>query len=116
MAWYLSLFLRNNNKTAMFTEHLLEVFSSLHSTFNILLWKYCQMRNQVTLREVGELGFLFYFILCWQSQMSSYSKFWAPSGEITGFLKGSVRDLVTGNMLVASRWAHTGVRDLGLFR
>jgi hypothetical protein len=48
--------------------------------------------------------------------MSSYSKFWASSSEIAGFLKGSVGDWVTGNMLVANRWAHTGVRDPGLFR
>jgi hypothetical protein len=27
-----------------------------------MLWKYCQTRNQVTLREVGELRFLFYFM------------------------------------------------------
>jgi hypothetical protein len=32
-----------------------------------MLWKYCQMRNQATLREVGELGL---FILHWWSQMS----------------------------------------------
>jgi hypothetical protein len=48
--------------------------------------------------------------------MSSYSKFWAPSSKITGFLKGSAGDQVTGNVLVAYRWAHTGVRDPGLFR
>jgi hypothetical protein len=30
-------------------------------------------------------------ILCQWSQMSSYSKFWAPSSEITGFLKGCQR-------------------------
>jgi hypothetical protein len=44
--------------------------------------------------------------------MSSYSKFWAPSSKITGFLKGNTGDRVTGNVLVANRWAHTGVRDL----
>jgi hypothetical protein len=27
------------------------------------LWKYCLTRNQATHREVGEFGFLFYFIL-----------------------------------------------------
>jgi hypothetical protein len=63
-----------------------------------------------TLRKV-ELGFLFHFILCQQSQMSLYSKFWAPRSEIKGFLKGSTGDQVTGNMLVANKWAHTGVRD-----
>jgi hypothetical protein len=61
------------------------------------------MRNQATLREVGELGILFYFILRWWSQMSSYSKFWSFSIEITGFLKGSARDQVTGDMVVANR-------------
>jgi hypothetical protein len=67
----------------------------------------------VTLRKVGELGFLFYFTLCRMSQMSSYSKFWTSSSEITGFLKGSAGDQVTGNVLVANRWVHTGVRDSG---
>jgi hypothetical protein len=48
--------------------------------------------------------------------MSLYSKFWASSSEITGFLKGSVGNPVTGSMLVANKWDHVGVRDLGLFR
>jgi hypothetical protein len=29
----------------------------------VVLWKYFQRRNQETLREVGELGFLLYFIM-----------------------------------------------------
>jgi hypothetical protein len=49
-------------------------------------------------------------------QMSSYSKFWTSSSEITGFLKGSAGDQITENILDANRWAHTGVRDLELFR
>jgi hypothetical protein len=81
-----------------------------------LLWKYCQTRNQVALREVGELGFSFYFILLWRFQMSLYSKFCVPSSEITGFIKGSTGDQITGNVLVANRWTHTGVRDPRLFR
>jgi hypothetical protein len=48
--------------------------------------------------------------------MSSYLKFWAPRNEITGLLKGRARDQVIGNMLVANRWAHSGVRDPWLFR
>jgi hypothetical protein len=44
----------------------------------LVFWKYWQIRNQVTLREVGELRFFFLFS-CWQSQVSSYSKFWAPT-------------------------------------
>jgi hypothetical protein len=47
--------------------------------------------------------------------MSLYSKFWAPSSEIRGFLK-SHAGIGLLRVLVAIRWAHTGVRDLGLFR
>jgi hypothetical protein len=78
-----------------------------------MLWTYCQTRNQATLREVEEPDF---FILHWRYLMSLYSKFWAPRSEITGFLKGSGGDWVTGSMLVANRWAHTGVRDPRLFK
>jgi hypothetical protein len=74
------------------------------------------MRNQATLRKVGELGLLFHFILCRGSQMSSYSKFWTSSSEITGFLKGHAGSQVAETVLVANRWAHTEVGDLGLFR
>jgi hypothetical protein len=44
--------------------------------------------------------------------MSSYSKFWSFSSEITGFLKGSAGDQVTGKV-VGNRWTHTGVKDQG---
>jgi hypothetical protein len=50
-----------------------------------VFWKYGQTSNQVTLREVGELGFLLYFIDTGGPQMSWYSKFWTPRSEITGF-------------------------------
>ena len=40
------------------------------------------VRNQAALREAGELG----FILCWQTQTSSHSKFWAPDSGVTGLL------------------------------
>jgi hypothetical protein len=42
-------------------------------------------------------------ILHWQSQMSSYSKFWAPNSEFMGFLKGSAGHQVTRNVLVVNR-------------
>jgi hypothetical protein len=61
-----------------------------------MLWKYCQKRNQATLREVENSD----FILGWQSQMSSHSKFWAPNNE---FLKGSTGLQVTRNVLVVNR-------------
>jgi hypothetical protein len=51
----------------------------------------------VTLREVGELEFL--FILCQQSQMILYLKFWATNSEFTGFLKGSAGHQVIRNVL-----------------
>jgi hypothetical protein len=60
-----------------------------------MLWKYCQMRSQATLREVENSD----FILCRWSQMSSHSKFWAPNNEFMGFLKGSVGHQVTRNVL-----------------
>jgi hypothetical protein len=61
----------------------------------VLLQKYHQMRNQVTLREVENLG----CILCLWSQMSSHSKFWAPNKEFTGYLKGSAGHQVIRNVL-----------------
>jgi hypothetical protein len=48
--------------------------------------------------------------------MSLYSKFWVPTSEITGFLKGHAGNWVTENKLVANRQAHIGVRDPGLLR
>jgi hypothetical protein len=79
-----------------------------------MLWKYCQRRNQVTLREVEELGFLFYFTPVVSDDL--VLKILGPCSEITGFLKGSAEDQVTGNVQVTNRWAHTGVKDLRLFR
>jgi hypothetical protein len=80
-----------------------------YTTFVWSLWKYCQTRNQATLRDVEELRFLLYFILCqhprWGSTQNS-----EPSSEITGFLKSHAEDQV------ANRWVHTGVRDPQLFR
>jgi hypothetical protein len=64
-----------------------------------LFWKYCQMRNQVTFREVESSD----FILCQWSQMSSHSKFWAPNNKFTGFLKGSAGHQVARNVLVVNR-------------
>jgi hypothetical protein len=45
--------------------------------------------------------------------MSSYSKFWASSSKITGFLKGRSEDQVTGNMLVVIRGTHKGLGTQG---
>jgi hypothetical protein len=64
-----------------------------------MLWKYCQTRNQVTLREVENSE----FILRWQSQMSSHSKFWALNNEFMGYLKGSPGHQVTKNVLGVNR-------------
>jgi hypothetical protein len=64
-----------------------------------MLWKYCQTRNQATLREVENSD----FILHQQSKMSSHSKFWAPNNEFMGFLKGSVGNQVARNVLVVNR-------------
>jgi hypothetical protein len=52
------------------------------------------MRNQATLREVENSD----FVLHWWSQMSSYSKFWAPNSEFMGFLKDSAGHQVTRNV------------------
>jgi hypothetical protein len=70
-----------------------------------VLWKYCQKRNQATLREVEHLD----FILFGWSQMSSHSKFWALNNEFTGFLKGSAGHQVTRNVLVINRLASVGL-------
>jgi hypothetical protein len=63
------------------------------------MWKYCQMRNQVTFREVENSD----FILHQQSQMSSHSKCWTPNNKFTRFLKGSAGHQVARNMLVVNR-------------
>jgi hypothetical protein len=57
-----------------------------------MLQKYYLTRNQATFRELGELR----LYLCQWSQMSSYTKFWALSSEIIGFLHGSAKDWVMG--------------------
>jgi hypothetical protein len=59
-----------------------------------MLQKYHQMRNQMTLRDVENSG----FILHWWIQMSSHSKFWALNKEFTGYLKGSAGHQVTRNV------------------
>jgi hypothetical protein len=53
--------------------------------------------NQRSRRTWIYFIFILYFMQ--QSQMSSYSKFWASSSEITGFLKDSAGDQVVGNVL-----------------
>jgi hypothetical protein len=86
-------------------------FFCISLPYLLVLWKYCQTRSQATLREVGELRFLKNFTPV--VPMSSYLKFFIPSSKITGFLKGSAGDWITGNLLVANRWTHTGDRDQG---
>jgi hypothetical protein len=76
------------------------------------LWKYCQTRNQVTLREVGELRY-FLFMLVVPDEL--VLKILGPQQWNHKILKGQCRGSGYRNMLIANRWAHTGVRDLGLF-